>query len=182
MNHKYYAHVTLQHRYTFYAKHCKKEHVFIAPWQLPHPICIFTTRLALQMNLPITWLKSFRVLHGSIAHPNHATAIAIKAQHAHFLTAHTHGSDQQNEQGNLVCYLHDSRTLQQLSMSLSGGEIYTIQEQPFQLATNTQDWVKKKLKCSNQCVKIQHHIWGTHSVSFISLCGVGGRDTTLWAH
>ena len=44
---------------TFYTKHCKKEHVFTNPWQLPHPICIFTTTLALQMNLPIIWLKSF---------------------------------------------------------------------------------------------------------------------------
>jgi hypothetical protein len=40
--------------------------------------------------------------------------------------------------------------------------------------------VKKKLKCSNKSVKIQHHIWRMNSVPFVSLWG--GRDTTLWAH
>jgi predicted secreted acid phosphatase len=97
------------------------------------------------------------VLHGSIAHPNHSTAIAIIVEYAHFLTAHTQGSDQQNEHGNLVCHLHEQNTAAAQYVS-KWKEIFAFQKQPFQLAANTQDSVKKKLKCSNKSVKIQHHI------------------------
>jgi hypothetical protein len=78
------------------------------------------------------------VLHGSIAHPNHATAIAINAEHAHFLTAHTQGSDRQNERDNLVCHLREQNTAAVQYVS-QWKEIFAFQKQPFQLAANTQD-------------------------------------------